>query len=117
MQHIASQTVNCASGIDSARQLCLNALEGMSTTLVEYHSVEQWQVEMVRKGLDALPLATSEYSIAVAELRNIWWYASHRDFGAARYELTMLTRRIRRAFSQDTVETRGPRRHSLHGHN
>ena len=53
------------------------------------------EIQDARTLLDAMPLATSEYSVALNRLNNTARYLASREFGAARWELSMLQNQIR----------------------
>jgi hypothetical protein len=57
-------------------------------------------------GLDALPLATGIYSQAKLNLRNAERYVTRKEWGAARFELTLLLRRLIGSWSRTAVKRR-----------
>jgi hypothetical protein len=48
----------------------------------------------IRRLLEALPLASAEFSVAVNRLANARHYLRDGEYGAARYELRLLLRRL-----------------------
>jgi hypothetical protein len=51
-------------------------------------------VANLRRLLEALPLASAEFSLAVNRLENAWRFLEIGEFGAARYELRLLRRSL-----------------------
>ncbi len=51
--------------------------------------------EQIRQMLEALPLASAEFSLAVNRLTNAQKYLRSGEYGAARYELHLLLRSLK----------------------
>ena len=64
-------------------------LEEAMTNLAAY---KRW--EDVYDVLEALPLPTGRFGVVVARLRNAQVYVEHGEFGAARFELRQVLRKV-----------------------
>lgn len=63
-----------------------------------------------RRALDALPLASDDYSRAVNGLRNVQQYSAADEYGAARYELMLLERQLNAVLNPPQRRSRPRRR-------
>ena len=63
--------------------------------------LSQAVLHRLQECLEAFPCATADYSRALNHLRNVAGYSHRREDGAARYELLMLVRELRRIMPID----------------
>jgi len=89
MQYHTPTPVHEASRVASIRQELSRQLFRL---IVEPAETEGWA--KARATLAALPLTTSEYAVSVNRLISAELYTGQREFGAAKYELTQLTRKL-----------------------
>jgi hypothetical protein len=78
-----------ATALESLCQELSRVLAGL---IVQPAATEGWS--RARVMLAALPLTTEEYSISVNRLTSAEFYTTSRELGAARFELTQLTRKL-----------------------
>jgi len=72
--------------------LCQDLIQELARLIAKPIETEGWL--KARALLAALPLTTSEYAISVNRLNSAATYTSCRELGAARFELTQLTRKL-----------------------
>ena len=85
------------------RQELLQTVEEL--LLMIRHSVEVLkELQEVRNQLDALPLASDDYSTAANRLRNAHRYLVSQERGAARYELQLLAGSLRNGYARQAAD-------------
>jgi hypothetical protein len=78
---------------ESIHRLLLKALDELLGQLLD-HKPPVARFERLRLLLEALPLETTEFGLAVNRLANARHYLNSGEFGAARYELRLLWRSL-----------------------
>ncbi len=77
---------------NSLALLCQELSGELARLIAEPAATTGWQ--RARLILAALPLTTEEYGICVNRLTSADLYTSRRELGAAKFELTQLTRKL-----------------------
>ena len=77
---------------NSLASLCQELCRELGGLIAEPAATAGWS--RVRVALAALPLTTREYAVSVNRLSSAEQYTSHRELGAAKFELTLLARKL-----------------------
>ena len=72
--------------------LCQELCRELGGLIAEPTATDGWS--RARVGLAAWPLTTVEYAVSANRLASAELYTSHRELGAAKFELTQLARKL-----------------------
>lgn len=81
-------------GQTSAREFVLHTLENMLRQIRFQHVIPEESFAEAYHGLEALPLTTEEFAQGKLNLQNARNYLQDHGWGAARFELSLLYRRL-----------------------
>jgi hypothetical protein len=88
-----SKPQNDTSLVSTAFDRLLDAISRL-TTDIEIGATDVPHFEAVAELLTGVPLATGDHALAMRRLENVRLYAAEHEYGAARYELSILFRSL-----------------------